>query len=202
MQISWVGWSTTFSSSIKVLPELIGVRCKSWVWSELIGRAVQDQKDRAASTSSCRTGKIPKNNREIIFQNWQNPNKSQRNHSAIIHFCNYFAIFHLCISRPTSSLWCAWQLHAGKYIAFFCQLSCNRVDIAGDVSAGIYGIWNCTQAFHSTNNIFKRWTYFSWNDNKLYHFEGNRNFNSNCKGKTASRPHLCKIQNFSLDIHV
>ena len=120
--------------------ELIGVRCKSWVWWELIGRAVQDQKDGAASTSSCRTGKIPKNNREIIFQNWQNPNKSQRNHSAIIHFCNYFAIFHLCISRPTSSLWCAWQLHAGKiYCPFFAKFSATGLTLLGMYQLGYMG---------------------------------------------------------------
>ena len=198
MQISWVGWSTTFSSSsIKVLPELIGVRCKSWVWWELIGRAVQDQKDGAASTSSYRTGKIPKNYRKIIFQNWQNPKK---NTSCTLQlFCNY-PLLHL--STNVLTLVCLTAACWENILPFFCQLFCNRVDIAGDVSAGIYGIWNCTQAFHSTNNIFKRWTYFSWNDNKLYYFEGNRNFNSNCKGKTASRPHPCKIQNFSLDIHV
>ena len=204
MQISWVGWSTTFSSSsIKVLPELIGVRCKSWVWSELIGRAVQDQKDRAASTSSCRTGKIPKNNREIIFQNWQNPNKSQRNHSAIIHFCNYFAIFHLCISRPTSSLWCAWQLHAGKiYCLFFANFSATGLTLLGMYLLGYMG-FEIVPRLSIQQTIFSNGEHTSVETITNYITLRATGISiPMAKEKTASRPHPCSIQNFSLDIHV
>ena len=198
MQISWVGWSTTFSSSsIKVLPELIGVRCKSWVWWELIGRAVQDQKDGAASTSSCRTGKIPKNNRKIIFQNWQNPIKT---HLAL---CNYFAIIHFCISRPTSSLWCAWQLHAGKiYCPFFAKFSATGLTLLGMYLLGYMG-FEIVPRLSIQQTIFSNGEHTSVETITNYITLRATGISiPMAKEKTASRPHPCSIQNFSLDIHV